>query len=251
MRIYRAKINNIIFEFTEPQESTKGIIVLCDGLPSVPIRKELMIELANKKFVVVFPRYQGTWESDGEFLKDSPVNDIDEVVKYLGTRTIIELYANKNIEIPDLPIHILGSSFGGSVALALIDNKEISKIVALSPIVDFAKHNNEGAEEDLTRLGQFIKRAFGYGYRFKDEQWQKMLKGQIFNPPQSISQQNADRILIGYGQLDIQVDYKKIVQYAKDNNINEIIAESNEGHLSFSKLSDRILDKILSWLSEK
>ena len=97
MKIYRGRINEIIFEFTPPQKSSQGVIIICDGLPSVPNRKELMTILADKGFVVVFPRYKGTWESDGEFLKESPVKDIEEILQVIKTGTIVELYANKKI----------------------------------------------------------------------------------------------------------------------------------------------------------
>lgn len=251
MRIYRSKIKKIIFEFTPPENFSQGIIILCEGLPSVPGRKDLMTMLANKGFIVVFPRYRGTWESGGEFLRTPPTRDIEDILQVIQSGVIVELYSNRNIKIPNSHICLLGSSFGGSVALSLAKNKDIHKIVALSPIVDFKKHNNLNNEENLISAGNFIKRAFGQGYRFKDERWIEMIKGKIFNPPQKLDQKTADKILIGYGKLDHQVNYKKIKDYASNNKIKQIMEVSNKGHLTFSNLSDVEWNKITEWLSDK
>lgn len=251
MNIYRGRINEIIFEFTSPQKSSRGIIIICDGLPSVPNRKELMIMLANNGFTSIFPRYKGTWESDGEFLKETPVKDIEEVLRVIKKREITELYYNRKIKLPNQPVHLLGSSFGASVALALAGNKNISKIVALSAIVDFKEHNKTKNEEDLVLVGEFIRRAFGEGYRFNNKQWNEMVKGNLFNPPQKINQETANNILIGYGKLDSQVNYKKIEKYISINKINKIIFELNGGHMTFSKLPIKIWDEIIMWLSIK
>lgn len=251
MNIYRGRINEIIFEFTPPQKYSQGIIIICDGLPSVPNRKELMIMLANNGFVSIFPRYKGTWESNGEFLKETPVKDIEEVLQVIKKREITELYFNRKIKLPNKPVHLLGSSFGASVALALSGNKNISKIVALSAIVDFKEHNKTKNEEDLVWVGEFIRRAFGEGYRFNNKRWNEMIRGNLFNPPQNINQETANNILIGYGKLDSQVNYKKIEKYISNNKINQVIFELNGGHMTFSKLPQKIWDKIIMWLSIK
>lgn len=251
MNICRGRINEIIFEFTPPQKSSCGIIVICEGLPSVPKRKELMVMLANNGFIVIFPRYKGTWESGGEFLKESPIKDIEEVLQVIKKGEVVELHASKKIKFPNCPIHLLGSSFGASVALALAGDKHIAKIVALSAIVDFKKHNETNNEEDLILVGEFIKRAFGEGYRFNDNRWREMANGNVFNPPQNINQETANNILIGYGKLDSKVNYKKIETYISDNKIKNVILEPNGGHLTFSKLSQETLDKIITWLSKR
>jgi hypothetical protein len=64
----------IVAEFLPPkrQGRKQRVIILCDGMPSIP-RKQLLSEfLAVKGFWVIYPRYRGTWESDGQFLERSP-----------------------------------------------------------------------------------------------------------------------------------------------------------------------------------
>jgi len=248
--IYRSKAKNIIFEFIPAKKVTHGIVILCDGLPGVPKQKKLMNNMANSGFFVVFVRYAGTWESEGEFLKNSPTSDIEEVLHLIKGGVIVELYANKEFDVTGLPIYLVGSSFGGSVALSLINNMDISKIIAFSPIVDLSTHNDAGSEQDLFWLGNFVKQAFGKGYRFEDAQWKRMAEGKLFNPPQNVDSKRAHDILLVYGAEDSEIDPKKIEKYAAENGI-KTISDQNQGHLSFSKISEKMWDKIFNWLIEK
>jgi len=221
---------------------------LCDGLPSVPKQKRLMNHLAENGFFVVFLRYAGTWESGGEFLKRPPTQDIEEIIKLTKGGTFTELYAGKKFHVSGLPVYLVGSSFGGSVVLAMANNGDIKKIVAFSPIVDLTTHNDSGNEQDLLWLGDFIKKAFGMGYRYDDAQWKKMAEGKLFNPPQKIDNARAGDILLFYGAKDSEVEPDKIEKYAEKNGINAI-ADQNQGHLSFSKISEKMWDETISWLA--
>ncbi len=234
--IYRGRIKEMVFEFSPAEGESRGVIIICDGLPNVPKQKELISYLSNKGFFTIFPRYRGIWESEGEFLKDSPSKDIEEIIDYIKKNKINELYANKEFDVIGQNIYLLGSSFGGAVALSLVDNKDVSKIIVFSPIVDIKNHNKEGKEKNLFWLGDFIKRAFGQGYRFSEENWKKMVSGDLFTPPQEIMPERAKDILIFYDKSDSDIDYKKIDNYSLRNNIKTIELE-NIGHISFSKLS--------------
>lgn len=242
--IYRSKINDIILEFSPAENEFRGVVIICDGLPSVPRQKELLAYLSAAGYFVAFPRYRGTWESDGEFLKESPTKDIEDVINFIKNNKIKELYAGKEFDIKDKNIYLLGSSFGGSVALSLTESDDVDKIIALSPVVDFKIHNKDGNEQDLLWVGGFIRRAFGQGYRFKDENWNKMVAGEFFNPKQKLNEKEAEKISIIYDQSDKEIDYRKIENYASQNNI-KIIKWDNIGHISFSKLSKDKLDEII------
>lgn len=162
--IYRAKCGDIIFEFSVP-EISKGVVVVCEGIPNVPKQKELMTHLVQHGYSVVYPRYRGTWESRGEFLRKSPAQDIADLVSFLKKTYVKELYAGKEFSLQG-PIHLIGSSFGGSVALSLAENQDVHKIIALSPIVDFSKHNEDGGEADLAILKKIFTGCISYGVPF-------------------------------------------------------------------------------------
>ena len=95
---------NILTEFLPPLRVGSGragrdkVIVLCDGMPSIPRKQELAEFLARKGYWVFYPRYRGSWESGGEFLERSPHLDILAVVDGLN-REIRELAFGKRFRV--------------------------------------------------------------------------------------------------------------------------------------------------------
>lgn len=245
--IFRGRFDDIVFEFGISGQS-RGMIVVCDGLPSVPKQKDLLTRLNAVGFDAFYPRYRGTWESGGEFLARSPALDIADFVGFLKKGTVTELYKNATFQITG-PVSIVGSSFGGTIALALTDNPRIEKIVAFSPVVDLVSHNSGGNEQDLGWLDGFISRAFGNGYRYKSDDWKVMMAGSLFNAPASISSERAKDILIAYDRSDGTVDHKKITDYCTKNSIKNIVSE-NEGHLNFSTIPESIWSQVFDFLGQ-
>lgn len=246
--IYRGKIGQIVYEFLPTNAQCVGTLILCDGLPSVPKQKILMESLASAGFFVVFPRYRGTWESGGEFLKKSPVQDILKIIREVKTGYLVDLFNKEKIRIPSKRIVVLGSSFGGSVALALADNDSVAKIVALSPIVDFVQHGNK-KEQNLIKLGSFIKTAFGESYRFSISSWRKLVQGRILNPSR-ISSNKKENVLICFDSSDSEIDARKIEGFVKENGVASLRSDGL-GHLSFSKIqSSKMLSQISEWLKK-
>ncbi len=79
---FRARLpSGILAEFLPPAKPSNRVIILCDGLPSVPSKKEILQHLALEGFWVFHMRYRGTWESDGEFLNESPDTDVNLVMR--------------------------------------------------------------------------------------------------------------------------------------------------------------------------
>src|ERR1035437_8100126 len=75
----------IVAEFLLPSQPRKKqkLIILCDGMPSIPRKQPFSEFLAAKGFWVIYPRYRGAWESGGEFLAKSPHEDILDVLDEL------------------------------------------------------------------------------------------------------------------------------------------------------------------------
>lgn len=246
--VYRGRLNNLIFEFSIAEKPFCNII-LCEGLPSVPKQKELMTHLSNNGCNVFFPRYSGTWESEGEFLIISPTEDIYNLVRHLKNGSATELYGGKTFNT-NYPTHLVGSSFGGTVALSLIPRDSISKIVALSPIIDFKTHNNDNTEQDLNWLKSFIQKAFGSAYRFSDQNWDLMINGELFNPPQEVPESKAGNVLIVYDTTDKEINPGKIAQYVSKNKISTIVTDT-AGHLSLSKIPHYVWERIIGFFKFK
>src|SRR5579862_6424951 len=76
----------IVCEFLPPSRKVtrRRVIVLSDGMPSIPRKQGLAEFLAKKGYWVFYPRYRGAWENGGEFLARSPHEDILDVIGGLG-----------------------------------------------------------------------------------------------------------------------------------------------------------------------
>lgn len=232
------KIGDIFCEFLLPFPDSSNIpsIILCEGLPSQPSQRVLMDTLANHGFAVFFPRYRGTWESGGVFLNESPVKDIESVAIALRNGIVL----GKHVFVSG-DISLMGTSFGGSVALCSAKSIKAHKIVALSPVPDFK------TLPGLSSLRDFLQSMFTGAYRFNNNGWQALLAGELLNPSQALADVDANRILIIGGENDNQITPYILKTFATSHNIQCVI-QSKTPHISFSKTRDNILDNILKFM---
>ena len=101
--------NEIVAEFLPPVRTRKKsrVIILCDGMPSIPRKQGLCEFLAAQGFWVVYPRYRGAWESGGEFLRRSPHEDILDVIDELPNGLVENAFGRKYAVTPD-EIFVIG-----------------------------------------------------------------------------------------------------------------------------------------------
>src|SRR6185437_15649735 len=84
--VFRTRFKKqIVAEFLPPARPAKkeNLIILCDGMPSVPRKQPLAKFLAEKGYWVIYPRWRGAWESEGEFLEQSPEQDLKDILDEL------------------------------------------------------------------------------------------------------------------------------------------------------------------------
>lgn len=233
--VYRSAFENTIFEFVVPTSSQKGIIMLLNGMPSVPRQTELLESLGRAGYLVVFPRYAGTWESPGVFLAQSPALEIERLCQHILTRrTLTESYAGKTFKVKSKKIVVVGASFGGSVALCLANSSVVKQIIALSPVVDWQTYAGNKTKADMNHHKVFLKKGFGEAYRFKNSGWKKFSSGELFNAPQRLSRNAAKRITIVYDKADTVTAPGPIQSYAKKVGIASKSVKG-VGHISFSR----------------
>ena len=91
------------------------VIILCDGMPSIPRKQPLAEFLSAKGYWVFYPRYRGAWESGGEFLERSPHLDILDVIDGVQ-REFRELAFGRRFRVRADEVFVIGGSFGGTVA---------------------------------------------------------------------------------------------------------------------------------------
>jgi pimeloyl-ACP methyl ester carboxylesterase len=225
---------DIVFEHLPPSgEDRNRWVVLCDGLPAMPHRHELMAALAAAGWHVVLPRYVGTWESPGEFLVASPTDDITAVIEATVTGQLVPGM------VPATNVTLLGTSFGGAVALCLAKHPAVTRVVALSPVVSF-----KTMADSLATLPGYLREMYPGAYRFSDTDWRRLMSDALVCPLHV----NGDAIMktaIIAGCEDPQVPVDAIAHYASGH-AHFFLAWPGKGHLGFSQVTGDLLTAVLA-----
>lgn len=241
----------IICEFLSPvrQSEKPKVVILCSGMPAVPKKDELLYLLAKKGFWVFYPRYRGSWESKGKFLKKSPHLDILDVIDELP-RGFKDSRTGKTIKLKPDKLFLIGSSFGGPAAILASKDKRVKKAICMSPVIDWQRQ--EGTEEPLGWLGEFVKEYFGRAYEFDLKDWKKLKKGNFYNPIAQAGELDGKKIFIIHAKDDKVVSYKPAVRFAKLAGC-QLKLLSKGGHLgtkTFLK-NKTILQEILNFFRQQ
>jgi pimeloyl-ACP methyl ester carboxylesterase len=153
--------NEIVAEFlpsSRPRKKQK-LIVLCDGMPSIP-RKQ---SLAAKGFWVIYPRYRGAWESDGDFLAKSPDEDVLDILDSFPT-DLEEIAFGQRFRLAPHQVFVIGGSFGGAAAILLSLDHRVTRVVANCPVVDWSILDEaEKAETSKSNYADYIAKRSGMG----------------------------------------------------------------------------------------
>ena len=211
IKIYRTIFKKeIIAEFAIPKKKTNKVVIICGGLPSSPSKKERIELFCKEGFWVFAPRYRGTWESHGEFLKKSPHIDIIDVID--GLSSFVELWSGKRYSIKNPEVYLVGISFGGPAAILNSQDRRVKKVLAISPVIDWT---NDSKEEPMGKLGKFVKVAFGRAYNFSDKNWAKLMKGKFYNPITELEKVDGNKIWLFHAKDDLTVLPKPSIKFAK------------------------------------
>src|SRR5580704_18071232 len=108
----------IVAEFLPPARArTKPqLIILCDGMPSIPRKQSLVEYLSRKGYWVFYPRWRGAWESGGQFLERAPNGDILDIIDELP-KGIRDLAFGRTFFCSPDKIFVIGGSFAGATAI--------------------------------------------------------------------------------------------------------------------------------------
>ncbi|MBO0911431.1 MAG: prolyl oligopeptidase family serine peptidase, partial [Acidobacteria bacterium] len=174
----------IVAEFLPPVRTTKKqkLIILCDGMPSIPRKQGLGEFLSKKGFWVIYPRYRGAWESGGEFLRKSPHEDILDILAELPA-DLEEIAFGRHFRLaPDL-VFVIGGSFGGAAALLVSLDPRVKRVVANCPVVDWSiLEESEKMETTRENYAEYIREAFGNAYRLSEANWNRLRGGTFYSP---------------------------------------------------------------------
>ena len=220
-------------EFLPPAHARKKqrVIVLCDGMPSIPRKQPLMEFLAGKGYWVFYPRYQGAWESGGEFLARSPHLDILDVIDAVqqGFR---ELAFGRRFKVSPDEVFVIGGSFGGAAAILSSLDPRVKRVIANCPVVDWAiLPEAEKAETSNRSYAAYIREAFGHAYRLSDHNWRKLRGGKFYNPAYHAKEIDPAKIMMFHAKDDPNVPYKSVKDFAERTGV-KLNTLKRGGHVS-------------------
>jgi pimeloyl-ACP methyl ester carboxylesterase len=209
--------NEIVAEFLPPSRPRKKqkLIILCDGMPSIPRKRPLSEFLAAKGFWVIYPRYRGAWESGGEFLAKSPHEDILDVLDELP-KGLEEIAFGQRFRLAPHQVFVIGGSFGGAAAILLSLDPRVNRVVANCPVVDWSILDQaEKAETSKENYADYIREAFGNGYRLSDVNWKKLRSGTFYNPWHRRKEIDGSKVLMFHAKDDPNVPYERTRKFAE------------------------------------
>ena len=204
----------------------KKAIILCDGMPTVPSKRALMAFFAKKGYWVFHPRYRGTWESGGQFLRRSPEKDILDVIGQLP-RGFPDVMTRKTYKLKPAQLILLGGSFGGPAIILASRDPRVTKGIAFCPVVDWKK---------ITRINtelRNVEEGFGAAYRFSMKDWNKLTTRGFYNPVDKLNSIAGSKLFIIQAKDDESVGWKPVSAFAK-NTGTRIWLMKKGGHLSTS-----------------
>jgi dipeptidyl aminopeptidase/acylaminoacyl peptidase len=240
---------DIVTEFLPPSRSLKKqrVVILCDGAPTVPSKKALILDLTEKGFWVFHPRYRGSWESGGKFLQHSLDKDILAVVDGLS-QGFTDLHFKKKYKLKPDEIILLGGSFGGPAQLLASLDERINKVVCFAPVIDWRKL---GKAEPLKSMEKYYPLAYGNGYRVVSNGWKKLASGKFYNPMLSADKIDGNKIMIIHAKDDQSCPYSQSKAFAETTG-SKLITLKNGGHLGTSLLFQPRFEKLfLKFINSK
>jgi len=222
---------DIVAEFMPPLRKGRPgrVIILLDGMPAMPSKQTLAEFLALKGFWVIHPRLRGTWESGGRFLKIPPEKDLVDILDELP-RGLREIEKGRKFALKPREIYVIGVSFGGAGAILSTLDSRVTKAVAICPVVDWSKSRKAGHKQ----FGDFIRRAFGEGYRYEERDWNKLLQGRFYNPAQHIGKLDPKKMLLFHAKDDRSIPWKFVADFARKTGA-KLHLYTRGGHLPMNK----------------
>ena len=232
--VFRTRFaGQIVAEFLPPVRATRRqrVVLVCDGMPSIP-RKQPLIEFLSKQgFWAFYPRWRGAWESDGEFLKTSPERDLFDVIDQLP-RGFREAAFGQEFRVRPDEVFIVGGSFGGAAALLASRDTRVTKVVANCPVVDWGVLDEEQEKETSNpSYPKYIRQAFGNAYRLPARNWNKLKRGKFFNPIRHVGEMDRSKILMFHAKDDPYIPWRSVASFAARAGI-ELKLLPRGGHLS-------------------
>jgi alpha-beta hydrolase superfamily lysophospholipase len=220
---------DIVCEFLPPAKPSRTVIIVCGGMPGYPGKTAVPEFLSKKGYWVFVPRYRGSWESGGSFLKISPHRDVLDIIDELP-RGFRDLWSGKTHRIVRPEVYLIGASFGGAAVILASHDPRVLRAVAFSPVTDWRA---ETRMEPIEKMGAFARAAFGNAYRGTARDWNKLRTGKFYNPAHEAASIDGAKLLIFHAKDDKIVYARTSAVFARSTGA-KLALLPHGGHLSLS-----------------
>jgi hypothetical protein len=222
---------DIVAEFMPPARATRRerVVILCDGMPTLPSKASLLEFFARRGYWAFHPRYRGTWESGGSFLARPCDEDIGIVIGGL-TKGFRDAWSGRRFRLRAPAVALVASSFGGAAALLAARDPRVRRVVAFSPVVDWT---SESRAEPMPFLRRFTAEGFGQGYRGRPGIWRKLSSGKYFNPVREAGDIDGAKVLLFHARDDGSVLWRPVARFAKRTGA-ALVLTARGGHMGLS-----------------
>ena len=218
---------DIVAEYYAPKRPSNKVIIFCTGMPSMPKNQDVVEFYGKRGYWVFYPRYRGSWESSGKFLKISPHQDILDIIGQLS-RGFIDSFSRKKIKLKPKQIFLMGGSFSGPAVILASRDKRVTKAVARCPVVDW---QSPSKEEPWDWLETYVREAFDGAYRFDHKDWLKTGSGKFYNPAAVAETIDGGKLLLIHAKDDPIVAYRSVKKFAAATG-SKLVTLPSGGHLS-------------------
>lgn len=250
---YRTTIDqNIVTEFFPPylgkkQARTNKVIIFCGGMPGMPGNQKTMEYYSKKGYWTLYPRYRGSWESGGEFLAQDPTQDILDVISALD-QPFISAFDGKEFQIQNPEVYLIGISFGGPAAILGAKDPRVKKAISVAGVIDWK--DQEGTEP-FDELHHFVQLGFGQAYRYQKKNWDKLSRGEFYNPINEIKTLDPQKLLLIHAADDDVVPIDPTRKFVKKLGC-AYIEKKEGGHLGSSAIGGKwtLRRRILQFLNK-
>ena len=104
----------------------------------------------------------------------------------------------------------------GTAAILLSLDSRVQRAVANCPVVDWSiLYKAEKAETSKANYAEYIREAFGDGYRLSDANWNKLRRGTFYNPWHHRNEIDGSKVLIFHAKDDPNVPYERTRRFAE------------------------------------
>lgn len=226
--------NGITLRYTTrtTEEPTYSCVILLPGIPYDPEKEYPFIEnLKRDQYDTHLVHYAGTWGSGGKFLASNPTESVNDFVDAISSGKITNT-AGKAYK----KIFVIGTSFGGGLALTLKNHALLGVICALSPVISYTSVNG------IKALGQYLKDSCDDHYDFDMSDMDALINDEIIAPEKQFTLPTR-KVLVFGGSYDEQIPFNDIAHFCERHDLE--LKECPIGHITFSKITDDIYKVIV------